>query len=157
MLVRAFAYILSLGGDGLQRMTAMAILNANYIRRRLEPFFDLPVKEPSLHECVFSDKNLEPHGVRTLDLAKRLLDYGFYAPTIYFPLVVSGAIMIEPTESETRETLDSFILAMKTIAEEAASDPERVRQAPHRSRVSRLDEVRAARHPILRWRRSTAS
>ena len=156
MLVRAFAYILSLGGDGLARMTAMAILNANYVRRALEPVFDLPVKEPSLHECVFSDKHLEPYGVRTLDLAKRLLDFGFYAPTIYFPLVVSGAIMIEPTESETRETLDSFIGAMKAISEEAKTDPERVRQAPHRARVSRLDEVRAARHPILRWKRPSS-
>ncbi len=153
MLVRAYAYILSLGGDGMKQMTAMAILNANYVRKRLEGDLDLPFPEPSLHECVFSDEALEPLGVKTLDVAKRLLDHGFYAPTIYFPLIVSGAIMIEPTESESRETLDEFIAAMKKILKEAREDPERVKTAPHRTRVSRLDEVRAARQPRLRWKR----
>ena len=153
VLVRAFAYILSLGGDGLQRATALAILNANYVRRRLEGVLHLPYSEPCLHECVFSDKDLQPFGVRTLDLAKRLLDYGFYAPTIYFPLIVSGAIMIEPTESESRETLDEFIAAVRAIVAEAEKDPQLVKQAPHLTRVSRLDEVRAARHPVLRWKK----
>jgi glycine dehydrogenase subunit 2 len=153
ILVRAYAYLLSLGGDGMTQATSMAILNANYVRKRLEDVYRLPVAEPSLHECVFDDSRLEPYGVRTLDVAKRLLDHGFYAPTIYFPLVVSGALMIEPTESESRETLDAFIGAMRAIAEEAATDPDQVRGAPHHTRVSRLDEVRAARHPVLRWTR----
>src|SRR5262245_6747586 len=152
MLVRACAYIRSLGGDGMRRATAMALLNANYVRRGLEGVLELPYDEPCLHECVFSDKQLEPLGVKTLDLAKRLLDYGFYAPTIYFPLIVSGAIMIEPTESESRETLDEFIGAVKRIVEEAREHPERVKNAPQRTRVSRLEEVRAGRRARRRWR-----
>jgi glycine dehydrogenase subunit 2 len=151
MLVRAYAYILSLGGDGLRRATQMAILNANYVRKHLSGSLELAYDTPCLHECVFSDATLEALGVKTLDLAKRLLDYGFYAPTIYFPLIVSGAIMIEPTESETRETLDEFIAAVKSIVAEAREDPERVKSAPHTTRVSRLDEVRAARQPRLRF------
>jgi len=116
---------------------------------------ELAYDGPCLHECVFSDSKLEPLGIETLDLAKRLLDYGFYAPTIYFPLIVSGAIMIEPTESETRETLDEFIAAVEAIVGEAREHPERVKSAPHRTRVSRLDEVRAARQPKLRWRKAS--
>jgi glycine cleavage system P protein (glycine dehydrogenase) subunit 2 len=153
VLVRAYAYLLSLGGDGMRRATQMAILNANYLRRRLESVLEIAYDEPCLHECVFSDSVLEPLGVKTLDVAKRLLDHGFYAPTIYFPLIVSGAIMIEPTESETRETLDEFVDAMRSVVAEARENPAHVRSAPHRTRVSRLDEVRAARHPRLRWRR----
>jgi glycine dehydrogenase subunit 2 len=153
VLVRAYAYLLSLGGDGMRRATEMAILNANYLRRRLEDVLEIAYDEPCLHECVFSDSVLEPLGVKTLDVAKRLLDHGFYAPTIYFPLIVSGAIMIEPTESETRETLDEFVDAMRSVIAEAHENPAHVRSAPHRTRVSRLDEVRAARHPRLRWRR----
>jgi glycine dehydrogenase subunit 2 len=152
MLVRAYAYMISLGGDGMRRATQMAILNANYVRKRLEDVLELAYDEPCLHECVFSDSTLEPLGVETLDLAKRLLDHGFYAPTIYFPLIVSGAIMIEPTESETRETLDEFVAAVRSIVAEARERPERVKSAPHRTRVSRLDEVRAARQPRLRWK-----
>lgn len=154
MMVRAYAYIMALGNDGLRQATRMAILNANYLRRRLEEAFHLPMQQPCLHECVFSDRTLEPRGIKTLDLAKRLLDYGCYAPTIYFPLVVSGAIMIEPTESETRETLDEFVHAMKAILEEADQDPDAVRQAPRVARLTRLDEVRAARHPVFRWESS---
>jgi glycine dehydrogenase subunit 2 len=105
-----------------------------------------------MHECVFSDRNLQDYDVHTLDVAKRLLDYGFYAPTIYFPLVVKGALMIEPTETETRETLDEFVDAMLKIAEEARTDPALVREAPHETRWTRLDETRAARRPVLRWR-----
>jgi len=153
MLVRAYAYMLSLGGDGMRRATQMAILNANYVRRALEGVLDIAYDEACLHECVFSDSQLERRGVETLDLAKRLLDHGFYAPTIYFPQIVRGAIMIEPTESETRETLDEFIAAVKSIVAEARENPEHVKGAPHRTRVSRLDEVRAARQPRLRWKR----
>jgi glycine dehydrogenase subunit 2 len=152
ILVRAFAYIARVGGAGLADVTRMAVLNANYIRAQLRGTYHLPFETPSLHECVFSDRDLEPHGVHTLDVAKRLLDHGFYAPTIYFPLVVKGALMIEPTETESRETLDEFIQAMRSIAEEARTDPDRVREAPHTTRVSRLDETRAARRPVLRWR-----
>jgi glycine dehydrogenase subunit 2 len=156
MLVRAYAYMVSLGGDGMKRATRMAILNANYLRKQLEGVLELAYDSPCLHECVFSDATLEPLGVKTLDLAKRLLDYGFYAPTIYFPLIVSGAIMIEPTESETRETLDEFVAAVRAIVAEAREDPERLKSAPHRTRVSRLDEVQAARRPRLRWRRDAS-
>jgi glycine dehydrogenase subunit 2 len=151
MLVRAFAYILALGGNGLTQATRMAVLSANYIRRRLEATYQLAFPGTCMHECVFSDKGFEDEGVKTLDIAKRLLDYGFYAPTIYFPLVVSGAIMIEPTETESKETLDEFIDAMLRIAQEARENPDMVRNAPTRTPVSRLDEARAARHPVLRW------
>jgi len=152
ILVRALGYIERLGGPGLVEATRLAILNANYLRARLTGAFDLPFDGPSMHECVFSDKTLTRYGVQTLDLAKRLLDYGFYAPTIYFPLVVKGAIMIEPTEAESRGTLDEFVTAMLAIAEEARTDPDTVRTAPHRTRLERLDETRAARRPVLRWR-----
>jgi glycine dehydrogenase subunit 2 len=152
ILARAFAYITRLGGPGLEEVTRLAVLNANYLRARLRDTFYLPYATPSLHECVFSDRNLQEQHVTTLDVAKRLLDYGFYAPTIYFPLVVKGALMIEPTETETRETLDEFADALIRIADEARSEPARVREAPHRTRVGRLDDTRAARRPVLRWR-----
>jgi glycine dehydrogenase subunit 2 len=154
ILVRAAAYIARLGGPGLAETTRLAVLNANYLRASLRDTYHLPYETPSLHECVFSDRSLQDHGVHTLDVAKRLLDHGFYAPTIYFPLVVKGALMIEPTETETKETLDEFVAAMKHIAEESRMDPERVRTAPHATRVGRLDETRAARRPVLRWRPS---
>jgi glycine dehydrogenase subunit 2 len=154
--VRALGYIERLGGPGLEEASRLAILNANYLRARLQNAYELPFDGPSMHECVFSDRTLAPHGVSTLDLAKRLLDYGFYAPTIYFPLVVKGAIMIEPTEAEGKATLDEFVSAMLAIAEEARVDPQTVRAAPHRARLARLDETRAARRPVLRWRPATA-
>ena len=153
MFVRAYAYISALGPDGLRRMSETAVLNANYIRRRLEDLSHLPYSEPSLHEVVFSDRHLEDTGVHTLDLAKRLMDYGFHPPTIYFPLIVKGALMIEPTESESRAELDAFIDAMRRISDEARRDPVLVRTAPHTTPVRRLDEVGAARHPVLRWTR----
>jgi glycine cleavage system P protein (glycine dehydrogenase) subunit 2 len=156
ILLRALAYVERLGGPGLEEATRLAILNANYVRARLQGAYELPFDGPSMHECVFSDRTLTPHGVQTLDLAKRLLDYGFYAPTIYFPLVVRGAIMIEPTEAESLATIDEFVAAMLAIAEEARLDPQKVRGAPHNARVSRLDETRAARRPVLRWRPETA-
>jgi len=151
VLVRAYSYILSLGGDGLEEVSRMALLNANYIRKKLETSYQLAYDEPCMHECVFTDRIQHRNGVSTLDIAKRLLDYGYHPPTIYFPLVVSGALMIEPTETEAPETLDGFIDAMRAIAEEAKSDPEWVKQAPHSTPVRRLDEARAARKPLLRW------
>ncbi|HJQ84750.1 MAG TPA: aminomethyl-transferring glycine dehydrogenase subunit GcvPB [Candidatus Binatia bacterium] len=154
ILLRAYAYIARLGGPGLAEATRLAVLNANYLRARLRGAYHLPYETPSLHECVFSDRMLQEHEVHTLDVAKRLLDYGFYAPTIYFPLVVKGALMIEPTETESKETLDEFADAMLRIAEEARTDPALVREAPHRTRLARLDETRAARRPVLRWRPS---
>ncbi len=152
MHVRAYAYILALGSEGLRRVAETAVLNANYVRERLVPTYHLPYDSPSLHEVVVSDRHQEAVGVHTLDIAKRLMDYGFHPPTIYFPLIVKGALMIEPTESESREELDAFINAMLRIDEEARRDPELVRTSPHTTPIRRLDEVGAARHPVLRWR-----
>jgi len=151
MHARAVAYILANGAQGLREIAESAVLNANYLRKRLEGVYHLPYTSPSLHEVIFSDKYLEKHGVKTLDVAKRLMDYGFHPPTIYFPLIVKGALMIEPTESEGIEDLDAFVDAMLRIAEEAAEDPEVVRSAPHTTPVGRLDEAAAARRPVLRW------
>ncbi|HET8946135.1 MAG TPA: aminomethyl-transferring glycine dehydrogenase subunit GcvPB, partial [Candidatus Polarisedimenticolia bacterium] len=151
MFVRAWAFILAHGPDGLKRMSETAVLNANYLRKRLETTWHLPYDEPSLHEVVFSDKNLEATGVRTLDVAKRLMDYGFHPPTIYFPLIVKGALMIEPTETESREELDLFVDALLAIDAEARRDPDLVKNAPHTTPIRRLDETTAARQPILRW------
>jgi glycine dehydrogenase subunit 2 len=149
VMVRAYAYILEMGAEGLKKASEMAVLNANYLRARLEDAFHLPYSKRSMHEVVFSDKTLEKLGITTLDVAKRLLDHGFHPPTVYFPLVVSGALMIEPTETESLQTLDEFVAAMKAILDEARRDPEAVRGAPRRTVVSRLDEVKAARQPTL--------
>jgi glycine dehydrogenase subunit 2 len=151
VLVRAYTYILTLGGDGLEDVSCMALLNANYIRKKLEKTYQLAYNEPCMHECILTDRVQQKNGVSTLDIAKRLLDYGYHPPTIYFPLVVSGALMIEPTETETVETLDGFVEAMVAIAQEAKNDPELVKNAPHTTPVRRLDEARAARKPVLRW------
>ena len=151
ILVRAYAYILACGGDGLTETTRMAVLAANYLRARLLDAYHLPFEAASMHEVVFTDKLQGAHGVKTLDIAKRLLDHGFHAPTIYFPLVVSGALMIEPTETESLATLDAFAEAMLEVAEESRTDPETVRGAPHATLLGRLDETRAARHPRLVW------
>jgi glycine dehydrogenase subunit 2 len=151
VLVRAYTYIISLGADGLEEASRMALLNANYVRKKLEKSFQIAYDEPCMHECIFTDRIQHRSGVSTLDIAKRLLDYGYHPPTIYFPLVVSGALMIEPTETETPETLDGFIDAMLAIAQEAKDDPELVRNAPYSTPVRRLDEARAARKPVLRW------
>ena len=153
MLVRAYAYILALGGDGLGMASRLAILGANYVRKRLQPHFPSATGEPSMHECVLSHDLEKRAGVSTLDIAKRLLDFGIHPPTIYFPLVVPGALMIEPTETESKQTLDSFVEAMERIYDEALNDPERVKNAPQTLPVSRVDEAQAARRPILRWRR----
>jgi glycine dehydrogenase subunit 2 len=152
ILVRAYSYILSMGAEGLKKASLLALLNANYIRARLKGYYHLPYDFPCMHECVFNDRLQNKFGVTALDIAKRLMDYGFHPPTIYFPLVVHGALMIEPTESEAKETLDQFIEAMIQIAKEAETDPEIVRSAPHRTKVSRLDEVLANRKPKLRWK-----
>ena len=151
VLVRALVYILSMGGEGLRQVANHAVLNANYVRSRLLEDYHLPYQSPSLHEVVFSDRKQAAHGVTTLDIAKRLMDYGFHPPTIYFPLIVHGALMIEPTETEAKEDLDALIAALKAIAKEAAEDPELVKSAPHTTPVGRCDEARAARQPILRW------
>ena len=152
MHVRALAYIMANGPDGLRQTTEDAVLNANYIRKGLEDIYDLPYKTPTMHEVVFSDRLQTPKGIKTGDIAKRLIDYGFHPYTVSFPLVVQGALMIEPTESESKEELDLFIEAMKDIAEEAEEHPEIVFEAPHNTRVSRLDETTAARKPMLRWK-----
>ncbi len=150
IMLRAFAYIRSMGAAGLKHATQMAVLNANYVRARLEEGYHLPYANRSLHEVVFSDRDL-PNDCHTLDVAKRLIDYGYHPPTIYFPLVVKGAIMIEPTETESQETLDEFCDAMLAIAKEAQSDPALLKNAPVRTRTRRLDETAAARQPRLRW------
>jgi glycine dehydrogenase subunit 2 len=151
VLVRALAYILAYG-PGIRQATEDAVVNANYIRKHLEGVFDLPYSLPSMHEVVFSDAKQKKNGVSTMDIAKRLIDYGFHPYTTAFPLIVPGAMMIEPTESESKEECDLFIDAMRSIAEEAAANPDLVKTAPHTTRVRRLDEVAAARKPVLRWK-----
>jgi glycine cleavage system P protein (glycine dehydrogenase) subunit 2 len=155
VLVRALAYILAHGGDGLRNATLDAVLNANYIRRGLERYYDLPYKAPNMHEVVFSDERQSKLGVRTGDIAKRLIDYGFHPYTVSFPLIVHGALMIEPTETEGKLELDQFIDAMISIAKEIETDAQLVLKAPHSTRTSRVDEVTAARRPVLRWRPAT--
>ncbi|MCP5055107.1 MAG: glycine dehydrogenase subunit 2 [bacterium] len=157
MMVRAYAYILSLGADGLRRCAEMAVLNANYLLERLREHYHVPFPGTVMHECVLSDRGLADTGITTLDVAKRLIDHGYHPPTIYFPLIVAGALMIEPTESEDREGLDRFADTMIEIAREAHDDPEALRHAPERTRLTRLDETRAARKPILRWQPPDAS
>ncbi|HLI63419.1 MAG TPA: aminomethyl-transferring glycine dehydrogenase subunit GcvPB, partial [Terriglobales bacterium] len=152
MHVRALAYIMANGPDGLRQTTEDAVLNANYIRKKLEGYYDLPYSTPTMHEVVFSDRVQTSKGLKTGDIAKRLIDYGFHPYTVSFPLVVHGALMIEPTESESKEELDQFIDAMKAIAEEAEREPKIIATAPHNTRISRLDEVTAARKPVLHWR-----
>ncbi len=151
MFVRAWALIRELGPEGLRRTAELAVLNANYVRARLRDVYNLPYETDSLHEVVFDDKAQKATGVTTMDIAKRLIDHGFHPPTVYFPLVVHGALMIEPTETESKETLDRFVEGMKAIAEEAKRDPEAVKAAPTKPVRARLDETRAARKPVLRW------
>ncbi|MGM0874187.1 MAG: aminomethyl-transferring glycine dehydrogenase subunit GcvPB [Bacillota bacterium] len=151
--VRAYTYIRTMGPDGLKAVTEFAVLNANYMMRRLAPHYDLPFDQHCKHEFVLSGKRQKKLGVRTLDIAKRLLDFGYHPPTIYFPLNVEECIMIEPTETESKETLDSFIDAMIQIAKEVEETPELVQEAPHTTVIKRLDETTAARKPILRYQR----
>ncbi|HAL92047.1 MAG TPA: aminomethyl-transferring glycine dehydrogenase subunit GcvPB [Verrucomicrobia bacterium] len=149
--IRAYAYLRGHDGQTLRSIAENAILNANYVRAKLKDLFPSAVDEPCMHECVLRTEPEKMGGLKTLDVAKRLLDYGFYAPTIYFPLIVHEAIMIEPTETETKETLDAFVDALRAIHAEALTDPERVHAAPHDLPVKRLDELGAARTPNVAW------
>ncbi|CAI7996788.1 Probable glycine dehydrogenase (decarboxylating) subunit 2 [Geodia barretti] len=151
VLVRAYTYIRTLGAAGLLSISGNAVLNANYIMESLKDIYELPYDRTCMHEVVFSADRQRERGVSGLEVAKRLLDYGFHAPTMYFPLIVHEALMIEPTESETKETLDAFIDALRAIDAEATAEPELVQHAPHSTPVSRLDEATAARRPVLRW------
>jgi glycine dehydrogenase subunit 2 len=152
MVVRAYAYIRSLGPEGIRQTAENAVLNANYVRARLRGIYDIPYDRLNMHEVIFSDHIQNAYGVTTLDIAKRLIDLGFHPPTIYFPLIVHGALMVEPTESEDVAELDRFIDAMVQIAEEARTNPELLKKAPVTTRRSRFDEVTAARKPVLRWK-----
>jgi glycine dehydrogenase subunit 2 len=152
MMLRALAYIQTHGNDGLREATEAAVLNARYIAHGLTSDYDKPFNAPPMHEVVFTDKRQTRKGVHTLDIAKRLIDYGFHPMTIYFPLIVQGAMLIEPTESVGRQELDQFVDAMRSIAREANEDPELVLNAPHDTRIGRLDEAAAARKPVLRWK-----
>ncbi len=153
VMVKAYAYIRALGADGLKQVAEVAVLNANYLLKKLKPYFDLPYDQPYKHEFVLSGSRQAKKGVRTMDIAKRLLDYGFHAPTIYFPLIIDEAIMIEPTETESKETLDAFANAMRKIAEESEKEPKVLKNSPHNTPVSRLDMVKASREPVLRWKK----
>ncbi|MCM3342176.1 aminomethyl-transferring glycine dehydrogenase subunit GcvPB [Paenibacillus sp. MER TA 81-3] len=149
ILVRAYAYIRTYGSEGLRQVSECAVLNANYMMHRLAPYYEIPYPGVCKHEFVMSGRGLKQYGVRTLDVAKRLLDFGFHPPTIYFPLNVEECMMIEPTETESKETLDSFIDTMIQIAQEAEQNPELLLNAPHNTDVRRLDETQAARKPVL--------
>ncbi len=149
VMVKAYSYILSMGAEGLKKASQLAVLNANYIKEKLKGVFHLPYDRPCMHECVFTDKNQAENKVTTLDMAKRLMDHGFHPPTVYFPLVVQGAIMIEPTETESKEDIDRFIDALQHIAQEAKENPQNLQAAPTRCKVTRLDETTAARKPCL--------
>jgi len=157
VMVKAYAYLRFLGAEGLKEVSDNAVLNANYLKEKLKAYYHLPYDRTCMHEVVFSGKWQRAKGIHTLDIAKRLLDYGLHPPTVYFPLNVDEALMIEPTETESKETLDAYIEAMKEIAREAEENPEILRTAPHNTPVRRLDNVRAARQPDLRWRTGTSS
>ena len=150
VLVRAYTYIRSLGASGLEQISGDAVINANYLLEALRDTYHLPYDRRCMHEVILSSKDQRAKGVKGLDIAKRLLDYGFHSPTMYFPLIVEEALMIEPTEAESKETLDAFIEVMKAIDREVSEDPEMVTGAPHTTPVTRLDEAKAARHPNLR-------
>jgi len=151
VMIKAYTYIRSLGAVGLKQVSEDAVINANYLKEKLKPYYHLPYDRPCLHEVVFSAKWQKAKGIKAWDIAKRLLDYGFHPPTMYFPLVVEEALMIEPTETEGKETLDAFIEAMKSIAREVEENPEILHTAPHHTPVRRLDEATAARKPDLCW------
>jgi len=151
IIVRAYTYILSMGATGLREASEMAVTNANYIANKLKDVYYLPVDRICMHECVFSGKWQKDKGVSTLDIAKRLLDFGYHPPTVYFPLIVPEALMIEPTETESKETLDEFIAVLRQIANEVIENPEIVKTAPHNTIISRLDEALAARKPVLKY------
>jgi glycine dehydrogenase subunit 2 len=153
VMVRAYTYLAAHGPAELKRVSEVAILNANYLLARLRGTFHVPQERPCMHECVLSDRDLQKDtGITTMDVAKGLLDRGFHPPTVYFPLVVKGAMMIEPTETETLETLDEFVAALEDIVAQAKSAPDELHHAPHRTRIGRADETRAARQPVLRYK-----
>ena len=152
VMLRAFAYIVSLGRDYIKDVGPLAVLNANYIKESLKDVYELPIDTTCCHEFVFDGLKDKSTGVTTMDVAKRLLDYGYHAPTIYFPLLFHESLMIEPTENESKETLDSFIAVMRKIAEEAKNDPELVKTAPHSTPIGRVDDVLAAKHPIVTYK-----
>jgi glycine dehydrogenase subunit 2 len=155
VLLRAYAYIRALGLEGLRAVSENAVLNANYLWALLREHYDLPYGGPVLHEVVFSgNRQRRRHGVRTYDIAKRLIDYGFHPPTVYFPLIVEEALMIEPTETESRESVEALAEALIAIAEEAATRPDLLHDAPTTAPIGRLDEATAARKPVLRWQPS---
>lgn len=151
VILKAYAFIRTMGSDGLKRVSETAVLNANYVMNRIKGHFNIPYNRTCMHEFVLSGEAQAEKGVRTLDMAKRLLDFGYHPPTIYFPLIVHEAMMIEPTETESMETLDQFADTLISIAEEAESEPDVVRNAPYNTVVTRLDEVKAARTPVLKW------
>lgn len=151
VMCKAYAYIRSLGAGGLKEISEDAVLNANYLKEKLKPYYHLPYDRTCMHEVVFSGRRQKAKGIRTADIAKRLLDYGLHPPTVYFPLIVDEALMIEPTETESKRTLDAFIEAMKEIARDVEENPEILHTAPHNTPIGRLDDVRAARNPNLRW------
>jgi glycine dehydrogenase subunit 2 len=151
VMCKAYAYIRSLGAEGLKAVSEDAVLNANYLKEKLKPYYHLPYDRICMHEVVFSGRRQKAKGVHTVDIAKRLLDYGLHPPTVYFPLIVDEALMIEPTETESKQTLDAFIEAMQEIARDVEENPEILHTAPHNTPVGRLDDVRAARNPELRW------
>ncbi|MCK8622228.1 aminomethyl-transferring glycine dehydrogenase subunit GcvPB [Prevotella sp. E13-27] len=151
VVIRAYAYILSLGREHIKEVGPLATLNANYIKESLKDVYELPIEGLCKHEFVFDGLKDKSTGVTTMDVAKRLLDYGYHAPTIYFPLLFHESLMIEPTENESKETIDSFIAVMRKIAEEAKTDPELVKSAPHNTPIGRVDDVLAAKHPVVTW------
>ncbi|WP_032120583.1 aminomethyl-transferring glycine dehydrogenase subunit GcvPB [Clostridium amazonitimonense] len=153
VLVRAYTYILTMGSDGLKEATEVAVLNANYIKEKLRDYYKLAIDKVCKHEVVFAGIKNKSTGVSTLEIAKRLIDYGFHPPTVYFPLIVDSALMVEPTETESKETIDEFIEVMIKIAKEAEENPEIFKTAPHNTPIRRLDEVKAARSPIVKWRK----
>ena len=156
VMMRAYAYILSLGREHVKEVGPLAVLNANYIKECLKDVYELPIDGLCCHEFVFDGLKDKSTGVTTMDVAKRLLDYGYHAPTIYFPLLFHESLMIEPTENESKETLDGFIAVMRKIAEEAKTDPEMVKSAPHTTPIGRVDDVLAAKHPVTTYRQLQA-
>jgi glycine dehydrogenase subunit 2 len=151
VVMRAYAYLMSLGKENVKNVGPLATLNANYVKERLKDLYELPIDRTCMHEFVFDGLKDKSTGVTTMDIAKRLLDYGYHAPTIYFPLLFHESMMIEPTENESRETLDAFIDVMRTIAQEAHDNPELVKGAPHNTPIGRVDDVEAAKHPVVIW------
>lgn len=152
VIVRAYTYIRALGAEGLRQASEDAVLNANYCLSQLRQDYYAPFTRYCMHECILTSKEQSQYGIRTLDIAKRLLDYGYHPPTIYFPMIVEEALMIEPTDTESKETLDGFITVMKNIAQEAKEDAAQIKNAPHNTVVGRLDETMAARKPVVRWK-----